>query len=530
MADAVVIGAGQNGLVAANVLADAGWDVLVLEEQDAPGGAVKSGELTGQPGFVHDLFSAFYPLTVVSPAMRAMRLEEHGLVWRRSPLAFAHPAIDGTCPYVSLDLEETVERLNHYENGDGEAWRRLYGIWERVGDPIMEAGFGAPFPPLRGAAKMAWALNRDTVRFLRMITLSVRRFGEEWFVSEQARRMITGNALHADLTPETAVSAGFGWMLSVLGQHVGFPTPEGGAGQIIAALLKRLDARGGVVRCGQRVEAVIVRGGRAVGVRTADGTEIDAPRAVIADVVAPKLFLDLVGEEHLPNRTVADLRRFEYDASTFKVDWALDGPIPWAAPDARRSGVIHTGEDMDHFTVHASELARKLMPSHPLMVVGQYAPVDSTRAPEGCDVAWAYTHHPRTPKGDAGGQDITGRFDERETELFARRLEDEIEARAPGFRDLIRARHVFTPHDLERANSNLVNGAINGGTAQAHQQLVFRPTSGVGRPETPIRNLYLGSSSAHPGGAVHGACGANAARAALRWRGLLPGVSTLPPR
>ena len=523
MPDAVVIGAGQNGLVAANVLADAGWSVLVLEEQDEAGGAVKSGELTGQPGFVHDHFSAFYPLAVLSPAMRSMRLEEYGLVWRRSPLAFAHPALDGSCSFVSLDLEETVERLDSLAPGDGEAWRRLYRIWERAGDALMEAGFGAPFPPVRGAARMAWALNRDTVRFLRMVTLSVRRFGEEWFQSEPARRMIAGNALHADLTPESAGSAGFGWLLSVLGQHVGFPTPEGGAGQVTAALVRRLQERGGQVRCGQRVERVLIRGGRAVGVRTADGTEIDAGRAVIADVVAPSLFLDLVGEEHLPSRLLADLQRFEFDASTFKVDWALDGPIPWEAADCRRSGVVHTGEDLDQFTEHASELARKLMPSKPVLVIGQYAAVDPTRAPAGCDTAWAYTHHPRTPKGDAGGDDITGRFDERETEAFARRVEDQIEALAPGFRDLIRARHVFTPHDLERANSNLVNGAINGGTAQIHQQLVFRPAPGfAGRPETPVRGLYLGSSSAHPGGGVHGACGANAARAALGLRARLP--------
>jgi phytoene dehydrogenase-like protein len=523
--DAVVIGAGQNGLVAANMLADAGWSVVVLEEQDEPGGAVKSGELTGQPGFTHDYFSAFYPLTVLSPAMRAMRLEEHGLVWRRSPLAFAHPALDGSCSYVSLDLEETVELLNGFHPGDGEAWRRLYGVWERVGDAVMEAGFGAAFPPVRGAAKMAWALNRDAIRFIRMVTLPVRRFGEEWFQSEPARRMIAGNALHADLTPESAGSAGFGWMLSVLGQHVGYPSPEGGAGQITAALLKRLQARGGEVRCGDRVDRVLIRGGRAVGVRTRSGTEVEARRAVIADVVAPSLFLDLVGEEHLPARMLADLKRFEFDASTFKVDWALDGAIPWEAPDARRSGVVHTGEDLDHFTVHASELARKLMPSRPLMVVGQYAPVDPTRAPGSCDTAWAYTHHPRTPKGDAGGAGLTGRFDEREKEIFAERMEDEIEQRAPGFRNLIRARHVFSPHDLERANSNLVNGAINGGTAQIHQQLVFRPTPSMGaRPETPVKRLYLGSSSAHPGGAVHGACGANAARVALMRARVLPAL------
>jgi phytoene dehydrogenase-like protein len=303
----------------------------------------------------------------------------------------------------------------------------------------------------------------------------------------------------------------------VLGQQVGYPTPEGGAGQITSALTRRLAARGGEVHCGQRVERVLIRGGRAVGVRTADGTEVDARRAVIADVVAPSLFLDLVGEEHLPSRLLADLRRFEFDASTFKVDWALDGPIPWSHPEAAQAGTVHVGEGVDGLTVWASEVARKLIPAEPFLLVGQYSIMDPTRQPAGAETAWAYTHVPQRVVGDAGPDGISGAWDERETDAIAARMEAQIEALAPGFGSRVRARHVITPRTFPGYDENLQGGALNGGTAQIHQQLVFRPTPGSGRPETPVRGLYLASASAHPGGGVHGACGANAARAALRW-------------
>jgi phytoene dehydrogenase-like protein len=172
---------------------------------------------------------------------------------------------------------------------------------------------------------------------------------------------------------------------------------------------------------------------------------------------------------------------------------------------------------MDALTVHAGELSRDLVPSRPLLLLGQYSMVDPTRAPAGRETAWAYTHAPQSPRGDAGPDALTGSWDERETELFVERMEDQVEELAPGFRDLIRARHVFTPHTFEGVDENLVNGALGGGTSQLHQQLAFRPTPGLGRPETPVRGLYLGSASAHPGGGVHGSCGANAARSALAW-------------
>ena len=264
-----------------------------------------------------------------------------------------------------------------------------------------------------------------------------------------------------------------------------------------------------------RVERVLIRRGAAVGVRTADGREITAGRAVLAGTIAPVLFRDLVGEEHLPPTFVADLRGFQLDSSTVKVDWSLDGPIPWAAEDARRAGTIHVADGVDDLTRTTAQITRRLLPDRPFLVMGQYSMTDPTRQPAGRETAWAYTHVPQTVVGDAGGT-LTGRWDDAETEAFAERMEGEVERRAPGFRALIRARHVFTPPALQAANANLVGGAVNQGTAQIHQQLVFRPTPGLGRAGTPIARLYLASASAHPGGGVHGAAGANAARAAMR--------------
>jgi phytoene dehydrogenase-like protein len=503
LADAIVIGAGPNGLVAANVLASAGWSVVVVEAQDQPGGAVKSGELTGEPGFTHDLFSAFYPLGAGSPAMRAMELERYGVRWRRSRLVLAHPTRDGTCASLSEDVDETAESLDRFAPGDGDAWRKLYRLWERVGDDLLDALLGAPFPPVRAGSRLALSLRRDLIRFLRFAVLPVRTLAEEAFRGEGAKRLLAGNALHADFAPEASGSGIYGWLLASLGQQLGWPVPEGGAGELTGALVRRLEAHGGELVLGARVDHVVVRKGRAVGVRTADGRELDARRAVLADVEVGSLYLDLVGREHIPGRVLSDLRRFDRDPGTVKVDWALDAPIPWEHPDARRAGTLHIAEGIDALTVHASELARKLAPSEPFLLMGQYSMTDPTRQPEGRETAWAYTHVPHA-------------WDEREVDALVARMEAQVEALAPGFGDLVRARHVFTPGKFQRHDSNLVGGALNGGTAQIHQQLVFRPTPGLGRPSTPIRGLYLASASAHPGGGVHGACGANAARAALR--------------
>jgi phytoene dehydrogenase-like protein len=511
--DAIVIGSGPNGLVGANLLADRGWEVLVLEAQPDPGGAVRSGELTA-PGFVHDRFSAFYPLAAASPVIRGLGLEEFGLRWRHAPIALANPTPDGGCAVLSTDLDETAASLDNYAPGDGAAWRALYARWQRVGRQLVDALL-TPFPPVVAGGRLAAAVGpRDWATFARFALLPVRTMAQETFAGSGAALLLAGNTLHTDLGPEQTLGGFFGWVLASLGQEHGFPVPEGGAGRLTDALVRRLEARGGRVVCSTAVASIEVRGRRAVAVRTEHGDEIGAARAVLADVGAPALYGSLVRREHLPARVLDGMRGFAYDHATVKIDWALDGPVPWSAEPARRAGTVHLGDSLDHLSEVAEQLATGRIPAKPFVLIGQMTTSDPTRSPPGTESVWGYTHVPHRPLGDAGG-DLSGKWDERETESFVARVERELEARAPGFTDRVVGRDVLTPPMLEAADANLVGGAVNGGTAQLHQQLIFRPTVGLGRAETPIRGLYLASASAHPGGGVHGACGANAARAAL---------------
>jgi phytoene dehydrogenase-like protein len=513
--DAVVIGAGQNGLVAANVLADAGWDVLVLEEQPEPGGSVRSADGPA-PGFVTDLCSAFYPLTAASRAFHALSLEDDGLRWVHAPAVLAHPLPDGRSAVLSRDLDTTVAGLDRLGAGDGAAWERLYGTWQRLGPMLLDALF-VPFPPVRTGARLAAALGpAGLLKFARFGLLPVRRLAEEEFTGPGGPLLLAGCALHADLMPESTGSGMFGWLLSMLGQQYGFPVPEGGAGQLTAAMLRRLQRKGGAVRCGAPVREVVVRQGRAVGVRTADGDHVTARRAVLADVPATQLYGGLVDWAHLPARLRDDLRRFQWDYATFKLDWALRAPVPWSSPETAGAGTVHLSADLDEMTEYTAHIAMGRVPARPFLLMGQMTTADPCRSPAGTESLWGYTHVPRDVRGDAGGEAISGAWDERDQELFAARIEAQVERFAPGFRDLIIARTVTAPPKLAAHNANLVGGAINGGTTAPHQQLVFRPTPALGRPETPVAGLYLASSSAHPGGAVHGACGANAARTALR--------------
>ena len=219
------------------------------------------------------------------------------------------------------------------------------------------------------------------------------------------------------------------------------------------------------------------------------------------------------------------LARFQYDNGTVKVDWALSGPVPWLAEAMREAGTVHVAESVDELTETMAQIARGLVPAHPFLICGQYARADPTRQPPGHETFWGYAHVPQRVRGDAGGDDLTGAWTDAEGERFADRMEARIEAVAPGFRDRVLARNVVTPPGLEAQNANLVGGALNGGTSQLHQQLVFRPVPGLGRAETPVAGVFLASSSAHPGGGVHGACGANAARAALGARGAVRRVA-----
>lgn len=515
--DAVVVGAGPNGLVAANLLADRGWDVVVLEANDEPGGAVRTAEVTA-PGFRNDLFSAFYPFAAASPVMRDLDLGSHGLRWTHAPSVLAHPRLDRPAAVLHRELDDTARSLDDDHPGDGAAFRRLMTEWGELSDPLLHALL-SPFPPLRhGARLIAAAGMRGAFDLARRGVLPLRRFVDEQFDGENAALLFAGCALHADIGPEAAGSALFGWMLLCLGQQVGFPVPVGGAAELTAALVRRLERKGGQVRCGARVERILVRNGCTTGVRIVGGEQVQARRAVIADCDAATLYLDLVAAGDLPGRVMSAARRIQRGEATFKVDWALDGPIPWDDPNVVGAGTVHIADSLSELTTTSAQLANGLVPSDPFVLLGQMTTADPTRSPPGTASVWAYTHLPQRVTGDAGAtgeSGIRGDWSRADVERMTERIERRIEEHAPGFRDRIIARHCASPPDLEAADANLVGGDIGGGTAQPYQQLVFRPLPGLGRAETPIRGLYLGSSSAHPGGGVHGACGANAAKAAI---------------
>jgi phytoene dehydrogenase-like protein len=387
---------------------------------------------------------------------------------------------------LSRDLDETVAALDGFAPRDGAAWRELYALWQRLRPGALRL-LGTPLPALGPMLRVLRALGpREALRTARMLALPVRRFGDERFAGEGGKRLVAGCTLHADLSPDTALGAFYGFLLAALGQDVGFPVPAGGAGALTAALVERLRTRGGRVECGVRADEVVVRGGRAVGVR-AGGEVVEAHRAVLGAVDAPQLYGTLARSEHLPSRLRVDLQRFDWDWSTVKVDWTLDGPVPWRVDEARRAPVVHLAEGVDALTTYAAEIATGALPRRPFVLFGQYSMVDPSRAPDGKEVAWAYTH-----------------------------VEGEIEALAPGFGKLVRRRRILGPAELEATNRSLRGGALNGGTAQLHQQLLFRPVPGLGRPTTPVPRLYLAGASAHPGGGVHGGPGAIAARVALR--------------
>ena len=303
-ADAIVIGAGVNGLVAAIQLADAGWSVELLEASDDIGGACRSSDSVTAPGFVTDLYSAFYPLGVASPVLASLGLEAHGLAWSHAPAVLAHPTDDGPTAVLSRDVAVTAASLDAFAPGDGDAWREMYAGWLRVRDPLIDTLFGT-FPPVASAVRLARALGpAELLRFARFGVLPVRRFGQETFTGAGGSLLLTGNAMHTDLTPDSAGTAVFGWLLAMLGQEVGWPVPVGGAGVLARALGSRARHAGARVTTGARVSRVIVRGGRAVGVTLADGSTVDASRAIIADIDAPQLLLGLVGSQHLPPRLV----------------------------------------------------------------------------------------------------------------------------------------------------------------------------------------------------------------------------------
>jgi phytoene dehydrogenase-like protein len=511
--DAIVVGAGPNGLVAANHLLDKGWSVLVLEAEPEVGGAVRSAEDV-EPGFVHDTFSAFYPLAAASPSIRSFDLERHGLRWCHAPAVLGHPTPDGGWALLHRDRDVTAGLLDRDHPGDGAAWLALCEQWDRIGEHLVRAVV-TPFPPVRsGLATLARLRSVGGLDFVKTLLTPAADVGTGRFGGTAARLLLAGNAGHADIPLDSPGSGLLGLLMTMLGQTVGFPVPEGGAGNLSGALARRIEALGGEIRCSTRVTRIEVASGRATGVRTEHGERHQATRAVVADVAATHLYGHLLGDD-VPRRTSMAMRRFQLDPSTVKVDWALNGPVPWAAAPEHAPGTLHLADSVEQMTEAYGQVAAHAVPAAPFLLAGQMTTADPTRSPAGTESMWAYTHVPQEVARDAGEEGIRGDWGHDDLERFADRMQARIERLAPGFGSRVVRRRILGPHELEARNANLVGGSINGGTSQLHQELVFRPVPGLGRAETPIRGLYLGSASAHPGGGVHGAPGMNAARAAV---------------
>ncbi|MFG1930861.1 phytoene desaturase family protein [Mycobacterium sp. NPDC048908] len=502
-ADAVVIGAGHNGLVAAAMLADAGWNVLVLEAQDEPGGAVKSAELF--PGYISDLYSAFYPLSVASPALRALNLEDHGLRWSHAPAVVGHPrsADDDDAAVIHHEIDRTAEDLERRQRGDGDRWRALFDQWLRIKEPLLSALF-SPFPPVRGAVGLLRKLGTaESLRLAHRLLLPAGVMAEQLFDGEAARLLLLGNAMHADVPIDAPGSGVMGYLLIMMAQDGGWPVPVGGAGQLAAALVNRARSAGARIECGRQVDGIEVRGGRAVAVHTADGSTVRIRRAVVADTSAPRLYVDLLPAHAVPDAVLDDMTHFVWDTPVLKINYALDSPIPWRSKVLNDTGTVHLGADHDGLVRWMADLNTATLPQRPFMLFGQMTTADPSRSQAGTESAWAYTHLPRRVADDDSAEQV------------AQAVDRVLEEHAPGFTDHVVGKLVQRPSDLEASDANLHTGAVNGGTSQLYQQLIFRPAPGFGRAETPVQNVYLGSAGAHPGGGVHGVCGRNAARAAL---------------
>jgi phytoene dehydrogenase-like protein len=498
--DAIVIGGGPNGLAAAIRLAEAGRSVTVLETADRPGGAVRTEELT-LPGFRHDTFSSVYPAAAASPVFARMPLHEHGLRWCHPGNCYGHPLPDGGSIALYRSVDETAASLDRGgAPGDGKAWRSFTAPFLEHWEAIRATMLGA-FPPVASGVKLLAALGPvDTVKFASLIPGTASWLGNRLFDSPEARAWLYSSAGHGDAAPGELGSGVAVAYLNLLGHAVGWPSPEGGAERLTDALVAYLQSLGGTVRCGERVNRVHASGGRVTGVETAGGEKLAA--SIVVASVMPHALDAMAGDAFGPAYRRL-LRRYTYGPATIKVDWALDGPIPWLAEELRASGTVHVG-GIEHELVETIGTSKTGLPERPFMLLGQQSLADPTRAPEGKHTAWAYTHGPQLGVDWAAEQD-----------RHVERMEAHIESYAPGFRERILGRHVLGPADLQARNANLVGGDVGGGTYRL-DQVVFRPVPKISPYRTPVKGLTLGSAAAFPGGAVHGVPGDSAALAALK--------------
>jgi phytoene dehydrogenase-like protein len=511
-ADALIIGSGPNGLVAATQLARAGWRVIVVEQAPVAGGAIRTEALT-VPGYLHDTFSAFYGVLHASPVFTELELDRR-VQWA----SFAAPVAAAVDPHTAgicyADIGRTVAALEGQCAGDGEAWRDLYRWWLHVGGRMLQVLL-SPIPSIGPTARLLASTRlRGTMDMARLLLEPVGDVARNRFSSDAAQALLAAGTSHSDLAADQAGSTPGALALAMTAQQVGMPVPVGGAGRLADALVDALREAGGTVLTDHEVTRVIVEKGRAVGVETTGSVSLRAERAVLADVGPLRLFRGMVGEALLPAAYLAGLRRFRYGSGIFKLDLALDGEPGWQAEGLEGCGVVHLTGDLDGMGRAGSEVRRRLLPAEPLLVVGQQSSADPSRAPAGGHTLWIETHVPSDPKGDGAGVIHGGPWPQL-SEAFCERVLDRLEWHAPGLRSRIVGLAVHTPPDLEAANPNLVGGDLAGGSMALDQQAVFRPVTGWFRYATPVRGLYLCSASAHPGGGVHGMVGRNCARRVL---------------
>jgi len=466
--DAIVVGAGPNGLAAAIALAREGLSVLVLEAKDTIGGGTRTAELT-LPGFAHDVCSAVHPLGVGSPFFRSLPLDNYGLEWIQPPVPLAHPLDDGRV----VVLERSVEATGQALGPDASAYCKLMAPFVDDWDKLAEDMLGPlPIPP-----RHPFVLARFGLRAVR----SARGLAESIFGGERARALFAGMAGHSMLPLERSPTAAFGLLLGITGHAVGWPIPRGGSQRIADALGCYLRSLGGEIVTGAPVESI---------------DHLPSARTILCDVT-PRQLLHMAGHR-LPTRYRRRLESFRYGPGVFKLDFALDGPIPWEAEACARAGTVHVGGSLPEIAAAERAVWRGEHPEKPLVLLAQQSLFDPTRAPAGKHTVWAYCHVPRGSTVD-----------------MTDRIEAQIERFAPGFRDRILARSTKSAVDMERYNPNYVGGDINGGIQDLWQHFT-RPTFRLVPYSTPLKGLYLCSSSTPPGGGVHGMCGYFAARAALR--------------
>ena len=466
--DAVVVGAGPNGLAAALTLGRAGKSVLVLEAAATVGGGTRTEELT-RPGFRHDLCSAIHPLGVGSPFFKTVPLTEHGVEWIEPPLAVAHPLDDGTAGTLARSLDETARALGP----DGNAWRRLFGPlvagWDDLAPALLGPVLRVPRHPFRMAGfgvRAVWP---------------AATLARTLFRTERARGLFAGLAAHAILPLEDPLTAAFGLVLGMSGHAVGWPLPKGGSQTIADALAALVRSHGGEIVTGAPVAAL---------------ADLPPARATLFDIT-PRQLLAITGDR-LPARYRRRLERYRYGPGVFKIDAALDGPIPWRAAECARAGTVHLGGTLAEVAAAESAVWRGGHPERPFVLVAQQSLFDATRAPVGQHTLWAYCHVPNGSTVDMT-EPILG----------------QIERFAPGVRDRILALTAHGPAALERRNANYIGGDIGGG-ANVVDQMIGRPAWRLDPYATPVPGTYLCSSSTPPGGGVHGMCGLLAAQSALK--------------